>query len=150
MSNDSAKAGGGGLPVVFLAASAIAYFNMPEIGDSVTRLVAAGSVGLGASAGGGLGVIAGGLSGYFGGRALDRNERYAAPLVGAVAGVLIGGGVGVYQGYDMTKGYVLDFIKEMPSQSERMNGFRTGEVSFNIKGKPATYDYYSNRVYLPA
>ncbi len=149
MSNDSAKAGGGGLPIVFLAASAIAYFNMPEISDSVTRLVASGAVGLGTSVGGGVGAIGGMLSGVFGGAVLGGKNKYAAMHAGIIAGAVAGAGAGLYYGYDITKDYVLDAVQETAPQSEMIEQSNDGQHTFNVDGKPVTYDYQSNRVFVP-
>jgi hypothetical protein len=114
MSGENSNTGGRAgcsLPVVFLASSGMAYLGMPEIQDSVTRLVAAGGVGLGTSIAGSIGLYLGLYSGAFAGALATGGDEEGAGC-GAWLGVLLGLGIAIWQGYDFSKDYMLDYVRK--------------------------------------
>lgn len=116
-SQSAGKAAGGGLPLVFLGASVLAFVTTGAyIPGTVERIVAAIGVGVASSIGGSVGafggMIAGGASGGILGGVLGfltraRGLAVGFAAAGAFAGALGGAGYGVYKGYDLSRDFMI-------------------------------------------
>jgi hypothetical protein len=123
--SSSSKSSSERLPIVFLGASAVAFFNMPEVASTAERLVGSAGVGVGASVGSGLGILAGmSVCAAFGAAVSPKYERSAGAALGAVVGAIGGLAVGAYTGYKVTKNVVDGFF-----ESDQLSEVTTYSVS---------------------
>lgn len=117
--SSNVKIGCGGVPVIFLGATAYAYLAMPDSIEPTSRLVGAALIGAGTSIGSGVGVLVVGGLGALGGAVLgaaasqgdESGMGCGAVGIGCI-GAVAGAALGIWGGYSLSHMLVMPLIED--------------------------------------